>query len=1087
MFAAERSTQRTDAIPEASRNERLPASFAQQRLWFLDQFEQGAVTYHIPLMLRIRGAVNEAALKRAVEALVDRHESLRTHLESDANGLRQVIAPPGGFAVRVGDTGDSALQLAACLAEAAEPFDLAKGPLFRARLLRASDEERVLQLTVHHVVSDGWSMSLMLRELEQLYVAFANGKANPLPPLRVQYADFVRWHGPWLNEGSLAADLQYWREQLAGLEPLLLRPDRPRPALKTYRGAHHSFHLPVELSRRLKEVGDQQGATLFITLLSVFYALLYRYTGQTDIAVGTTSANRGVPETQAMVGLFVNTLVLRAEIGPTQPFSELLRRVREIALDAYSHQDVPFERLVEELRPTRSMSHGPLFEIMFMLQNLPPRGDVIPGCDVEVADLSLGTSKFDLNLSLRDSPAGLFGTVEYNTDLFDAATVERLVGHYENLLRSVAADPNQQVAELALIGERERSTLLVDWNATERSYDREACIHELFEARAALQPTAIALSDGRREVTYRQLNRAANRLARRLSSRGVKPGVRVAVCMQRTCELVVALLAVLKAGGAYVPVDPGYPAARIGWILEDSGAELAITEAALSESVSAVGTRILASADWFDDDLSASADAEDVDRASCGLVSEHVAYIIYTSGSTGRPKGVVVQHRPVINVIDWVNRTFGVAPTDKLLFVTSVSFDLSVYDLFGALAAGAHIRLASSALLKAPDELARVLSTEQITIWDSAPAQLQQLVPFMEPPSLNASCGWLRLVLLSGDWIPVGLPDAVRSCFPSASIISLGGATEATVWSNYFPIEKVEPSWTSIPYGKPIQNAKYYVLDSAGMPCPIGIAGHLYIAGECLAFGYNNDAALNARKFVDSRFAPGTRLYATGDLSRWMPDGNLEFLGRDDGQVKVRGFRIELGEVERAMLVHSKVSEAVVLVQADDRGERFLCAHYVGSVEPAALKAHLGGLLPDYMLPSFIAKLDALPMTANGKLDRKGLLGVDALRTRLGAKYTPPGSELGAELAQLVGEALGVERVGLHDNFFDLGGTSLNLTRLNKSINERYTKKMSLVELFRTPTVGGIAAFLSGKQDAAQDLAREDEDAFERSLSIFEQ
>ena len=1062
------------AMAPIPRNGGLPVSYAQERMWILARFEDGAATYHVPLILRLRGSLDVPSLTRAIESVVDRHEILRSRIIHNGLELQQLADPPGGFTVRHEALSSDEDLLDACQTELRLPFDLAAGGLFRARIVRLAANDHVIQFTFHHMVTDGWSSSIFLRELSDLYGAFCRGQPSPLPELRIQYADFVHWQNSLLTAQTLAPSLDYWRARLAGLEALMGLPtDRPRPAIKTYRGGQRYFTLSSEVTRALADLSKQGNATLFMTTLAAFLVLLHRYSGSDDVAVGTPVANRDRPESQPLIGLFINTLVLRCAITDKQSFAETLALVRDAALGAYAHQEVPFEYLVNQLRPTRSLSHGPFFEVMFVFQNQPGSGVIFEGLDASAPNPTTGTAKFDLNLSLYGDADGMAGIFEFNTDLYDGETIERLIGHYTHILTAVASTPGQLIGDIPLLGKAEEDQVILHWNATAADYERNTCIHQLFERRVLTQPQATALRDGRATITYDELNRAANRLAWQLIDKGAKPGTTVAICIDRNFNLIVAVLAVLKSGAAYVPIDPAYPKGRVDWIITDSKAQIAIAQPQHAGLVSSVPQKIVADGTWLSttkhrkegpvEGMLEELLEDNPDRS--GLESTHIAYIIYTSGSTGRPKGVVVQHRPVINVIEWMNRTWEVGSNDVLLFVSSISFDLSVYDIFGSLAAGASIRIADDTLLREPAQVANVLATEHITIWDSAPARLQQIVPFLSAQHAQSPGNTLRLVFLSGDWIPVSLPDAVRGTFSRAAVISLGGATEAAIWSNYYPVGVVGHDWVSIPYGKPIQNAQYYVLDKNRRPCPIGIPGDLYISGECLAMGYNNDSELTCRKFVPNPFHPGQLMYATGDLSRWMSDGNLQFLGRSDSQVKVRGFRVELGEIERCLLLHEDVSEAVVIARSDQDKQKFLCAYFVSSrdMEGAEIREHLSQLLPDYMIPLFTVRLDRMPVSANGKLDRSALPEPERRRQGVNGTTTLRLSELETQVVKLVAETLGLPAVALSDNFFDLGGTSLSLARLNRIVNATFGKSMTMVELFQSPTAASICSYIQGE------------------------
>jgi amino acid adenylation domain-containing protein len=1098
-------------LPQRGKSNILPLSFAQERLWFLDQLEPNSALYNIPVSVRLTGLLNLAALEQSLNEIIRRHEALRTTFPTVDGHPVQMVAPTLVVPVPMVDLREvpppareaEAQRLA--IEEAQRPFDLAGGPLVRTTLLRLGEVEHVLLLTIHHMAFDGWSSGVLIREISILYDAFSNSRPSPLPELPIQYADYAIWQRTWLQREVLAAQLAYWTRQLEGAPALLEVPtDRPRPTVQSFRGARHARVLPRQLVEGLQALARREGVTLFMVLLAGFQTLLHRYTGQDDILVGTPVAGRGRPELEGLIGFFANTLVLRTDLSGDPPFQELLGRVREVCLGAYAHQELPFEQLVEALRPERSLSHTPLFQVVCVLQNTPLSALELPGLTADLLDPPSGIAKFDLILELTQWAEGLRAAIEYRTELLEAGTIGRLLGHLEALLAGIVAQPEGRLSELPLLTEAERHQLLVEWNATQQDYPRDRCIHELFETQVARTPEAIAVVFEDQRLTYGELNRRANQLAHHLRALGVGPETLVGVCLERSPELVVGLLGVLKAGGAYVPLEPSFPKARVHWILSSLKIACLLTQHAhlpilgeleplpqlahvvcldasplpavaeekngqspVSQQLWRLWTR--AQLDWLPTaDLPAQATSNDL------------AYIIFTSGSTGTPKGVMLRHQPIVNVIDWVNRTFGVGPTDRVLFVTSLCFDLSVYDIFGLLAAGGSVRVVADRDLHDPEQLVRLLCEESITFWDSAPAALQQLVPFFPAASLmgsGADTRQLRLVFLSGDWIPVTLPDQVRAMFPRAAVIALGGATEAAIWSNYYPVGVVEPQWTSIPYGKPIQNARYHILDAGLSPCPIGVVGNLYIGGECLASGYVNEPALTAEKFIPDPFGdvPGARLYKTGDLARYWADGTIEFLGRRDHQIKIRGFRVELGEIETVLGQHPAVREAVVLARQDTPGDKRLVA-YVVADDPAAtlslseLRGYLKERLPEYMMPAAFVLLDALPLTPNGKVDRKALPAQDAARPDLGVIFVAPRTATEVQLAEIWVQLLGVERVGIHDNFFELGGHSLLATEAVSDMRQAFQVELPLRSLFESPTVAELSRVIERAKEAGSEL-----------------
>jgi amino acid adenylation domain-containing protein/non-ribosomal peptide synthase protein (TIGR01720 family) len=1060
----------------------FPLSFAQQRLWFLDQWSPGSAAYNSPMALRLAGRLDADALARALSEIVRRHEALRTvYLNLEGRPV-QTVQPAGPVALPLDDL--SALPPEARDAEARRvvdaetgtPFDLARGPMLRARLLRLGAEEHVLVVVTHHVAFDG-SVGIFFRELSALYAAFARGWASPLPEPPIQYADFAVWQRDRLQGELLSSQLAWWRERLAGAPAALQLPvARPVPRVRTDRGEGFRFAFPAELSRRARELARAEGATVFMTLLAAWDALLHRYTGEDDLLVGTPIQVRSRAETEGMIGCFTNTVVVRASAEGNPTFREMLRRVRDAAMGAFAHGEVPFEKLVDELHPERGPGQNPLFQVMFVVHPGTPAGEMRMG-DVAVAPVptDTGRSRLSILLGMTDGDDGLTGVLEYSLDLFDHAAVERMLDHFRSLLEAALADPETRLLELPLLSEMETRRVLHEWNDTDGDYPRGVCIHQLFEARAAADPDAVAVVCGDHTLSYGEVEREANRLARRLRGLGVGPGVYVGVHLERSAEMVPALLGILKAGGVYVPVEIGHPAARMAAVLGSLEVACVVTQTAHAGALAALAPGLPSLRDLVCVDRGGAAPTladrgprvwtrEEADAlpdtpVDSGVGADDLAYVIFTSGSTGAPKGVMVRHAPVVNLIDWVNGVFGVGPADRVLFVTSLSFDLSVYDVFGLLAAGGSVRVATADEARDPERLVRVLAEEPVTFWDSAPAALQQLVPFFGEEAPAA----LRLVFLSGDWIPVALPDQVRHRFTGAEVVSLGGATEATVWSNFHRVGVVDPDWTSIPYGRPMRNARYYVLDEGMMPAPTGVAGDLYIGGEVLAEGYAAAPELTATKFVPDPFggAPGARIYRTGDRARFWWDGTMEFLGRLDHQVKVRGFRIELGEIETALCGHPALRDVVVAAREDEPRVKRLVAYVVpraGGEAPASaeLRAWLRERLPEYMVPSAFVALGSLPVTPNGKLDRRALPAPRQDRPELEHGFEAPRTDAERTLAAIWAETLRVQRVGINDNFFELGGDSI----LSIQVVARAAAagmKLSPQLVFRNQTVAELA------------------------------
>jgi amino acid adenylation domain-containing protein len=1044
------SERRPEAPPlePVDRTGELELSFAQQRLWFLDQLEPGGAQYNVPFALRVSGVLKTDALRRALNAVVARHESLRTTFTSVDGRAVQVVGPPGPFDLELVALDDLAeperLPEARRIAsEAAQrPFDLRQGPLLRASLLRLGEDDHVLVLVMHHIVSDGWSLGVFERELGALYDAFSRDEPSPLDELAIQYADFAAWQRRWLSGDVLDDQIAYWREHLAGLPPVLELPtDRPRSAAVAARGSTHSFGLDAATVCGLRALSRARNATLFMTLASAFKVLLARYSGQTDIAVGTPIAGRTHAELEDLVGFFVNTLVLRTDLSGDPSFVEVLARVRDVALNAYAHQDVPFERLVEELQPQRSLSHTPLFQVAFTLETTSAAVRTWGDASVTRVPVDANSAKFDLQLVLRESGDGIEGELTYNAGLFDGSTIARLAGHLRNLLEAVAADPEAPLSELDMLGASERHRLVSELNDTETPFPATRCVHDLFESRVEQTPAAVALVAGEVELTYEELDARANRLAHHLRALGVSPGTTVGVCLDRGVEVVVGLLAILKAGGAYVPVDPDYPVERIGFMLADSGAAVLVTHRGLHARLPEVaGAVVLVDADR--NVIDACPDAAPGRTSS----ADDLAYVIYTSGSTGTPKGVAVTHRSLVNLVSWHASSYGIEPGDRGAHIAPLGFDASVWELWPYLSSGASLVLPPEHVRTSPDELVEWLNDNGVSVTFVPTALVHELFSGGGHASLRA-----RAILTGGDQLRVRPDGATRF-----ELVNHYGPTEATVVAS---AGRVDAGGTPPSIGRPIANTTVYILDRHGNPVPIGVPGELYVGGVGVARGYVNRAALTAERFVPDPFsgAAGARLYRTGDRCRYLSDGNLEFLGRVDHQVKVRGFRIEPGEIEACLAGHEKVRDAVVMAAGGDRDKR-LVAYVVSDDAPTTteLRAHVADTLPGHMVPAQFVVLDELPLTPNGKLDRAAL-PVPGGRPELDAAYAAPRTPTEEILAGIWSDVLGVERVGLHDDFFELGGHSLVATQVAARVRAGLGVELPVRALFELPTVAALA------------------------------
>jgi amino acid adenylation domain-containing protein len=1030
-----------------------PASFGQERFWMMDRMDPGKAAWSLPLTVRLRGPLHVAALRDALAELAARHESLRTVLQWMDDGLAQVILPEGALPLRVEDVdgateeereADARRRLAA---ELARPFDLERGPLVRARLYRLADDHHLFLLVLHHAVTDGWSNGVLLRELSALYGAFAQGQPSPLAEPELQYADFAEWQREKMTGALLERQLEWGRGALAGAPALLELPaDRPRPPVHDGRGATEPVRISAELTGAVHALARAHGATPFMVLLAGFQSLLARWSRQEDVVIGTPVAGRTRPETRDVVGFFVNTLALRTELSGDPPFAEILRRVRETVLGAFSNQDLPFERLVDELNVPRSAAHAAVFQAMFVLQNAPDAPLPFHGLRVEGIELHGGTSPFDLRLGLVEHAGELSGGLQYATALFDRATVRGMIAQYQTLLAAACAEPSLRLSRLPLLTADEADAVLAIGIGPAAPYAAEP-IHRLVAAQAARTPDSVAVASRGQSLRYAELDAQANRLAHHLLRLGVGHGETVAISMERSAALLVAMLGVWKAGAAYVPVDPAYPQDRRAWMLADSRAAVVLTDAASEGGIPATDARTVV-IDRID--LSTEADT----APAVAVDADELAYVIYTSGSTGRPKGVMVPHRGVANFLATMAREPGIKPCDVLVAVTSLSFDIAALELLLPLTAGAKLVVATREEAMDTGRLARLLESEHASVMQATPATWRLL----------AQSGWhdARLAMLcGGEALP---PDLARELLPRGRALwNLYGPTETTIWSS---VQRVE-SADAIHLGAPVANTRLYVLDDALRPCPAGVPGELYIGGDGVVRGYLRRPSLTAERFVPDAFgAAGSRLYRTGDLVRRKADGALEFLGRTDFQVKVRGFRIELGEVEVRLAEHPDVRQAVCAVREDTPGNARLVAYVVAEdAAPAAdvLRRALAERLPDHMVPSAYVVLEALPLTPNGKVDRRALPAPEAKRDLSGG-FVAPGTAAETTIAGLWREVLGTERVGAEDNFFDLGGNSLSLIRLAQRLAETMGSTATAVDLFRYPTVRAQAAHLAADE-----------------------
>ncbi|WOJ15108.1 pyoverdine non-ribosomal peptide synthetase PvdD [Pseudomonas aeruginosa] len=1058
--------------------EPLRLSYAQERQWFLWQLEPESAAYHIPSVLRLRGRLDLDALQRSFDSLVARHETLRTRFRLDGDEARQEIAasmalPLDIVALGPLEEGALARQVETTIAR---PFDLERGPLLRVSLLRLAEDDHVLVLVQHHIVSDGWSMQVMVEELVQLYAAYSRGLEVALPALPIQYADYALWQRSWMEAGEKERQLAYWTGLLGGEQPVLELPfDRPRPVRQSHRGAQFILELDIDLSQALRRVAQQEGATAFALLLASFQALLYRYSGQADIRVGVPIANRNRVETERLIGFFVNTQVLKADLDGRMGFDELLAQARQRALEAQAHQDLPFEQLVEALQPERSLSHNPLFQVLFNYQS-EARGNGqafrFDELQMESVQFDSRTAQFDLTLDLTDEEQRFCAVFDYATDLFDASTVERLAGHWRNLLRGIVANPRQRLGELPLLDAPERRQTLSEWNPAQREYVVQGTLQQRFEEQARQRPQAVALILDEQRLSYGELNARANRLAHCLIARGVGADVPVGLALERSLDMLVGLLAILKAGGAYLPLDPAAPEERLAHILDDSGVRLLLTQGHLLERLPRqAGVEVLAI-----DGLVLDGYAESDPLPT--LSADNLAYVIYTSGSTGKPKGTLLTHRNALRLFSATEAWFGFDERDVWTLFHSYAFDFSVWEIFGALLYGGRLVIVPQWVSRSPEDFYRLLCREGVTVLNQTPSAFKQLMAVACSADMATQQPALRYVIFGGEALDL---QSLRPWFQrfgdrQPQLVNMYGITETTVHVTYRPVSEADLEGGLVsPIGGTIPDLSWYILDRDLNPVPRGAVGELYIGRAGLARGYLRRPGLSATRFVPNPFpgGAGERLYRTGDLARFQADGNIEYIGRIDHQVKVRGFRIELGEIEAALAGLAGVRDAVVLAHDGVGGTQLVGYVVADSAEDAerlreSLRESLKRHLPDYMVPAHLMLLERMPLTVNGKLDRQALPQPDASLSQ--QAYRAPGSELEQRIAAIWAEILGVERVGLDDNFFELGGHSLLATRVISRVRQEQQLDASLKALFERPVLEAFAQGLERTTDAVSTI-----------------
>jgi amino acid adenylation domain-containing protein/non-ribosomal peptide synthase protein (TIGR01720 family) len=1051
-------------LPRDNQSDR-PLSYAQSRLWFIDQLQLDSSLYNIPAALRLVGSLDVAALEQSFQEIVQRHEALRTNFIAVDGQPTQIIHEEANWKLSIVDGRHLSNQEAARLLEqqALAPYDLANDCLLRATLIALSDTEHILSLCMHHIVSDGWSIGVFVAELTALYNAYAQGQPSPLSPLPIQYTDFALWQREWLQGEVLQSQLSYWQASLADAPPLLALPtDRPRPAVQTYQGAHQEFALSAELTQKLTILSQEQGTTLFMTLLAAMNTLLYRYSGQTDIVVGSPIANRNKSEIEGLIGFFVNTLVLRTDLSNNPSFAALLDRVREVSLGAYAHQDLPFEMLVEALQPERDLGHTPLFQVMFILQNAPLPELELGGLTLSPIEIENAIAKFDLTLSMENTPDGLLGWWEYNTDLFDGNTIERMTGHFVTLLEGIVANPEAAISQIPMLTAVEQHQLLTEWNNTQTDYPTDQCLHQLFEEQVEKTPDAVAVVFDFQQLTYSELNKRSNQLAHYLRYEGVGADVLVGICVERSIEMIVGVLGILKAGGAYLPLDPDYPTERLRFMLEDSSVGVLLTQQRLVDKLPEHQARLVCV-----DELWSEISQNSQDNPNSGVTASHLANLIYTSGSTGKPKGVMVEHKGLRNLAIAQIQAFGLDSGSRVLQFASFSFDASIWEVIMAFGSGGTLYLGTKDSLMPGIPLVERLRNDGITHVTLPPSALAVL-PSEELPALQT-------IIVAGEACAVEL---MQQWSIGRNFYNAYGPTETSVCATIARYSNDNPK---ISIGRPIANTQIYILDQYLQPVPIGVPGELHIGGAGLARGYLNRKELTTEKFIPHPFDNSkneavetlyttslpSKLYKTGDLARYLPDGNIEYLGRIDNQVKIRGFRIELGEIEAVLSQYPDVQGAVVMVREDIPGDQRLVAYVTTLTEATPilddLRQYLKAKLPEYMVPSAIVFLETFPLTPNGKVDRRALPTPDFQGIQTD-KYQAPRTPIEEILTHLWGQILKLNQVGIHDNFFELGGHSLLATQLMSRIRSYFQVELPLRSLFAAPTVAELAPIIQQLQ-----------------------
>jgi len=1040
---------------KAGQRKTAPLTVSQQRLWFLEQLGMKQPAYNISGAFSIAGDIRKELFKASLSDLIKRQEILRISFEAADGSPLQVIndnvAPLLNFVELSGEKNTEQAIQKIITGELARPFDLKVAPLLRLCLIEKSPVEHILLITMHHIISDGWSMGIFAREFFEIYLAYSHDRLADLPILERQYSDFAVAQKKSM-ETQIEAQFEYWKNELAGISSGIELPaDYPRPPLPGYGGDRFSFSFDLQTSATLKKMANQNGVTLFMLLLAAFKVLLYRYSSQKDLCIGTPIANRHDKNLENVIGMFVNTLVLRSQINEADSFKQFLQQTKEMVLSAFDNRELPFERLVDELHPQRDLSRSPIFQIMFSFQNAPEYKLKQNDLSIKALNVHNGMSKFDLLLYSWEKEGRIFGTFEYSVDLFHSDTIGQFTRHFEQLLQVVCIRPETPVSLIDFLADREKSSILTEINATDFAYPAPDCFSQIFEQNAEQKPEAVAVEFQNEIITYRELNQRSNRLAHYLLQLNLSPEIPLGICVKRSPTMLVALLAVLKAGCAYIPLDPAYPKERIRYILDDAGVTFLLTESEVYEALNFVET------DWrplFLDTVEDQLAAFSNENPNVGLTRNTLAYIIYTSGSTGKPKGVAIGRGALLNHLLSMQNKPGFDNDDKLLAITTIAFDISALELFLPLLSGGIVVIVAKEFTIDGQQLSRIIEDLKVTVMQATPATWRLLLDsgWTGSQTLSAFCG--------GEALPLELAEELQK--HTCALWNVYGPTETTIWST---VEKVEPD-EQISIGSPINNTQVYILDDELRPVPMGVFGNLYIGGDGLARCYFNRPRLTAEKFIPDPFSSesGSRIYATGDVARFQRNGKIQFTGRSDHQVKIRGFRIELGEIEHALSEHSQVRESVVVVWEDEPGDKRLVAYIVAHTEEVAaseFRTFLRNGLPDYMIPSAFVYLPILPRTPNGKLDKKNLPAPGAsVVSEVG--YVAPQSEIERTIADVWQETLRLDKVGVNDNFFEIGGHSLALVKVQNKLGKIFGRSFPVLDFFRHTSVAALAKYISG-------------------------